>query len=102
MTEDEIIKGIKAAGKFDAIVGSESEAIRIARTAVPYATELPPAVAGQIYPPTPSGVLAWFQVQPAEPEVGNNLSHVKYADWTRGKKGHGGSWGHIFFPPSSS
>ncbi len=47
----------------------------------------------------PQGVKAWFQVHPAEPAVGNNLPHVKYADWTGGKKGRGGSWSHIFFPP---
>lgn len=100
MTEDDIIKGIKAPGKFDATVGAEADAVRAVRTALPHATELPPAVAGQSYPSPPKGVKAWFQVQPAEPGVGNDLPHVKYADWTGGKKGRGGTWGHIFFPPS--
>jgi hypothetical protein len=99
MTEDDIVNGIKAPGKFDATVGSEADALRAVRTALPHATELPPAVAGQPYPSPPQGVKAWFQVQPAEPGVGNNLPHVKYADWTKGKKGRGGSWGHICFPP---
>jgi hypothetical protein len=99
MTEAEIIKGIQAAGRFDATVGSEAEALRIVRVALPHAMELPPAVVGQHYPAPPQGVKAWFQVHPTEPRVGNNLPHVKYAEWTKGKKGHGGSWGHIFFPP---
>ena len=98
MTEDDIIKGIKAAGRFDASVGSEAEALRIVRTALPHAIELPPAATGQPYPSPPQGVKAWFQVQPAEPSAGNNLPHAKYVDWTRGKKGRGGSWGHAFFP----
>jgi hypothetical protein len=100
MTEADIIKGIQAAGRFDATVGSEAEAVCIVRTALPHAMELPSASAGQLYPSPPQGVKAWFQVHPAEPAVGNNLPHVKYADWTGGKKGRGGSWGHIFFPPS--
>jgi hypothetical protein len=67
MTEDDIIKGVKAPGKFDATVASEADALRVARSALPHATELPPAVAGQPYPSPPKGVKAWFQVQPAEP-----------------------------------
>ena len=55
---------------------------------------------GVPYPSPPPGVKAWFQVQPAEPNVGNMLPHIKYADWTGGKKGSGGTWGHLFFPPS--
>jgi len=30
------------------------------------------------------------------------LPHIKYADWTGGKKGSGGTWGHLFFPPEQS
>jgi hypothetical protein len=101
MSEDDIIKGIKAPGRFDAIAGAEADALRAVRTALPHATELLPAATGQPYPSPPKGVKAWFQVQPAEPSVGNDLPHVKYADWTGGKKGQGGTWGHIFFPPSS-
>jgi hypothetical protein len=67
---------------------------------MPDAVEVTRAVAGQPYPVPAPGVKKWFQVQPSEPQVGNALPHVKYQDWTRGKKGHGGSWGHIFFPPS--
>jgi hypothetical protein len=99
MTEADILRGISVAGRFDAVVGSEAEALRIVRAALPHALELPAAVAGQPYPSPPQGIKAWFQVQPAEPSAGNNLPHVKYVDWTGGKKGRGGSWGHIFFPP---
>jgi hypothetical protein len=102
MTEDEIIKGIRNPGRFDAVVVSEADALRIVRTALPHAMELPPAVAGQPYPSPPPGVRAWFQVQPAEPAAGNELPHVKYADWTGGKKGSGGTWGHLLFPPTGS
>ncbi len=101
MTEDDIIKGIKAPGKFDATVGSQTEATRVVRTALPHATELPPAVAGRPYPSLAKGAKAWFQVHPPDATPGSDLPdlpHVKYADWTQGKRGSGGSWGHIFFP----
>ena len=94
-----LAKGIQAAGRFDAKVGSLDEARRLIRAAMPDAVELPAAVAGQPYPKAPPGVKQWFQVQPAEPGVGNDLPHIKYVDWTGGKKRGGGSWGHIFFPP---
>ncbi len=99
-TEADHVRGVGAAGKYDATVGSEAEARRIVQQALPHAVELPPAVTGQPYPNPPKGVKAWFQVHPAEPEVGNMLPHIKYADWTGGKKGTGGTWGHIYFPPS--
>jgi hypothetical protein len=99
-TEADYIKGVKAPGKFDAIVGSESEARRIVQQALPNAQELPPGIAGQPYSSPPQGVRSWFQVHPAEPGVGNMLPHIKYADWTGGKKGSGGTWGHLFFPPA--
>jgi hypothetical protein len=98
MREDEIIKGIQSPGKFDVVVASEADARRFIQTALPHAIELPLAVPGKPYPNPPQGVKAWFQIQPAEPSVGNNLPHVKYQDWTAGKKRTGGSWGHIFFP----
>ncbi len=101
-TEADHIKGVKAPGRYNATVGSEEEATRIVRTAMPDAVEVPPGVAGQPYPIPEPGVKKWFQVQPPEPEVGNNLPHVKYEDWTGGKKKTGGSWGHIFFPPSDT
>jgi hypothetical protein len=102
MSDADIIKGIQAPGKFDATVSSEGEAKRLVEAALPYAIELPPAKSGQPYASSPRGVKAWFQVQPAEPAVGNVSPHVKYADWTKGKKGSGDSWGHLFFPPSGS
>ena len=101
MTEDEMIKGIQRQGKYDVIVESGSEALRIVGVALPHASQLPPAQAGQPYPLPQKGVKAWFQVHPAEPNAGNDLPHVKYEDWTRGKKGRGGSWGHISFPAGS-
>src|SRR5260370_31727293 len=98
-TENEIIKGIQAPGRFDATVASEGEATRLVQTALPHATEVPPAVPGA-YPKPAPGVKAWFQVQPAEPSAGNNLPHVKYDYWIGGKKRTGGSCGHILFSHS--
>jgi len=92
------VKGIKAAGSFNHTVKSLDDALATIRKAMPDAVELPPAVAGQPYPSPPAGVKKWFQIHPPEPGVGNNLPHIKFADWTNGKKGTGGSWGHIFFP----
>jgi hypothetical protein len=99
MGEDDLIKGIKSPGRFDGKVGSAEDARRIVQTALPHASELPAAEAGKPYPTPPPGVKVWYQVHPAEPGVGNSLPHVKYADWSAGKKGRGGSWGHIFYPP---
>ena len=99
-TEADHVNRVRAPGRYDATVGSEAEARRIVQQALPHAQELSPAMAGQPYPSPPPGVKAWFQVHPAEPGVGNMLPHIKYADWTGGKKGAGGTWGHIFFPPS--
>ena len=99
MSDDDIIKGIQAPGKFDADVGSEADAKRLVSTALPHAVELPAAEAGKPYASPPKGAKATYQVHPAEPNVGNDMPHVKYADWTKGKKGKGGSWGHIYFPP---
>jgi hypothetical protein len=92
---DPIVNGIRRPGKFDATVASEDEATRLVREALPDAIELPRAIAGQPYAGPQPGVKKWFQVHPAEPGVGNDQSHVKYADWTGGKKGRGGSWGQI-------
>jgi hypothetical protein len=102
MSEADIIKGVQAPGKFDAVVGSEADAKRLVKAALPHAIELPPATPGQPYASPPKGAKATYQVHPAEPDVGNDLPHVKYADWSKGKKGSGGSWGHIFFPPTGS
>ncbi len=99
MSDDDIIDGIRQPGRFDETAASEDEARRLVRAALPDAVELPRAVVGQPYAGPPLGIRKWFQVHPAEPSVGNDLPHVKYADWTRGKKGRGGSWGHIFFLP---
>ena len=79
---------------------SEAAARRIIQQALPHAQEVPPASAGQPYPSPPQGVKAWFQVHPAEPEVDHSLPHLKDVDWTGGKKGSGGSWGHLFYPPA--
>lgn len=97
--EADHVSGVGSPGRYDAAVGSEGEARRIIRQALPCAVELPPAAAGAPYPNPPPGVKAWFQRHPPEPGVGNPLPHLKYADWTKGKKGSGGSWGHVFFPP---
>lgn len=99
MSDDDIIKGIQTPGRFDATVGSEAEAKRLVKTALPHAIELPAAQIGQVYASAPKGAKAWYQVQPAEPKVRNHLPHVKYVDWSKGKRRRGGSWGHIFFPP---
>ena len=101
MSDADIIKGIQRPGPFDAVVDSEADAKRLVRTALPHAVELPAATAGQAYASPPKGTKATYQVHPAEPAVGNNLPHVKYADWTKGKKGGGGTWGHLFFPPDA-
>lgn len=102
VSDDEIIRGIRRPGKFDATVACEAEARRLVLEALPGVVELPRARAGQTDPSPPPGVLLRYQVQPAEPEVGNDLPHLKYEDWTRGKKKNGGSWGHLFFPPATS
>jgi hypothetical protein len=102
MTDDEVIKAIQSPGRFDATVESETHALRLIRAALPHAMELPRALSGQPYPTPARGIKAWFQLHPAEKIVGNDFPHVKYADWTKGKKGFGGRWGHLFFPPGSS
>ena len=91
------VNGIKAPGLFDDTVGSLDEARAAIKKAFPDAVELPPALPGKPYPSPPPGVKKWFQVHPPEPGVGNDLPHIKYVDWTTGKKGTGGSWGHLFF-----
>jgi hypothetical protein len=97
-TEADHVRAIQAPGRYNAIVGTEVEALRIVRQALPHATEVPPGVPGQPYPQPAPGVKTWYQVQPAEPDVGNMLPHVKYEDWSGGKKFKGGRWGHLFFP----
>src|SRR5881296_3170129 len=94
-TEAEIIQGIQASGRYDARVGSEADARRLLQQAMPDALELPTATAGSAYPNPPAGCNKWYQLHPAEPRAGNRRAHFKYVDWTRGKKGRGGSWGHI-------
>ena len=96
-TDAEIIRGIRTPGCYDATVGSEAEARRLLQQAMPDAVELPAAVTGQPYPNPPPGCLKWRQLHPPELAVGHKRPHFKYADWTRGKKGRGGSWGHIEF-----
>lgn len=97
MNINELAAMVPASGKYDAgPLGSADQALALARKAFPDAVQLPPAIPGKPYPSPPKGVKKWFQLHPAEPGV-NELPHVKYADWTSGKKGSGGSWGHIFF-----
>jgi len=96
-TEAEIIAGIQAAGRYNVTVESEAVARRLLRSAMPDAVELPDAVAGRPYPRPPLGCKKWFQLHPPEPIVGHDLPHFKYEDWTKGKKGKGGSWGHVEF-----
>jgi hypothetical protein len=74
---EQVAQGVKAAGKYDATVGSLDEARQVIGKAMPDAVELPPAVAGQPYASPPPGVKKWFQVQPAEPNVGNMQPHIK-------------------------
>jgi len=94
-----IIEGISKPGRFNATVDSLDEALQAVQAAMPDAIQLPDAVPGQPYPKPPPGTQQWYQVHPPEPSVGNNKPHIKYGDWTGGKKGTGGSWGHIFFTP---
>jgi hypothetical protein len=96
-TDAEILTGIRASGRYNIVVGSEREARSLLRQAMPDAIELPAAVAGQPYPRPPVGCLKWFQLHPAEPAIGHDRPHFKYVDWTGGKKGRGGSWGHVEF-----
>jgi len=80
------------------MVASEDEARRLLQLAMPDAVELSAAVAGKPYPNSLAWCRKWFQLHPPEPRVGNDRPHFKYADWTGGgKKGRGGSWGHIEF-----
>jgi hypothetical protein len=99
-TEADHISAVKSPGRYNATVGSEEDARRIVQQALPYAVEVPPAISGQPYPTAAPHVKAWYQVQPAEPDVGNLLPHVKYEDWTGGKEFKGGRWGHLSFPES--
>lgn len=97
-TEADHIKAVQAPGRYNSTVGSEDEARRIVRQALPHATEVARGTPDQPYPQAAPGVKAWYQVQPPEPDVGHSLPHVKYEDWTGGKKFKGGRWGHLFFP----
>jgi hypothetical protein len=96
-TDAEIVQGIRAPGRYDVSVASAAEARRLLKLAMPDAVELPAAISGQPYPPPPAGCKKWFQLQPPEPNVGNLRPHFKYVDWSLGKKGRGGSWGHVEF-----
>jgi hypothetical protein len=96
-SDGEKVQGIAAAGRFDTTADSEEHARQLLARAMPDAVELAPAIPGLPYPGPPPGVLKWYQLHPPEPWVGNTRSHFKYADWTRGKKFRGGSWGHVEF-----
>ena len=77
MTDQEIIDGIQQPGRFDAVVASEADALRLVRAALPNALELPQPVPGRPYPPLPRGARQSYQLHPPEPGVANNLPHVK-------------------------
>jgi hypothetical protein len=96
LSDKELLDKLKQPGKHNVTVGTKTEALDLARKAVPTGTHLPDEVAGQAYGST-KGIKSWFRVEPAEPAVGNDLPHVKFADWTGGKKRTGGRHGHIFF-----
>ncbi len=98
-TEADHVQGVSAPGRYDATVNSAADALRIVKQALPGAVGIPPGAPGQPDPSPPPGVGSWYQLHPPEPSVGNDLPHIKYADWTGGKKGAGGRWGHLFFPP---
>ena len=55
-TDDGIINGIKAPGRYNALVGSEMDTRRLLQQAMSDGIELPPAVAGQPYPNPSPGV----------------------------------------------
>ena len=95
-THVEIVKSIQAPGRYLARVRSQDEARRILQQAMPFTLELPPAT-GEPYPKPPAGCKKWYQLHPPEPNVGHDRAHFKYEDWTGGKKGQGGRWGHIEF-----
>jgi hypothetical protein len=63
-TAAEIIRGIRASGRYDATVGSEAEARRLLQQAMPDAVELPVGVAGQAYLNPPPGCRKWYQLHP--------------------------------------
>jgi hypothetical protein len=67
----------------------------------PEAVELPPGFQSETYLDAPPGTKKWFRIEPPDgPDEHNREYHVKFADWTRGKKGTGGVDGHITFPES--
>lgn len=92
-----ILKKLREPGTFNPTASSKQEALEWAQEAFPDAVHLPDAQPNTPYPST-AGYDKWYRFEPAEPDVGNNLPHIKYADWTGGKKNRGGSWGHIFYP----
>jgi hypothetical protein len=96
-TEAEVITGITTPGRYDVTATSQRQARYFLQQAMPDAVELASAVRGLPYPRPPSGCKKWYQLHPPEPSVGHSKPHFKYADWTTGKKGRGGSWGHIEF-----
>jgi hypothetical protein len=98
-TDDEIVKGIASPGRYDVTAATEERARGLLKKAMPDALELPVAIAGTPYPTPPTGCRKWYQLHPPEPGVGHAHPHFKYVDWTHGKKGTGGSWGHVEIAP---
>ncbi|SIO67996.1 intein C-terminal splicing region/RHS repeat-associated core domain-containing protein [Singulisphaera sp. GP187] len=65
------------------------------------AIEAPPGVpdsAGNpgVYVDPAFGTKKWFRIEP--PDGGSNMFHIKFQDYTGGKRGRGGINGHITFP----
>jgi hypothetical protein len=94
-----VVKQIAAPGKFDAEASSLGHALELAKKAFPNGEHVPSAIPGIPYPKPADSKGPWFQVHPPEKLV--DSWHVKYEDWTGGKKDSGGSWGHILFPDPS-
>ncbi|MDW8244738.1 MAG: hypothetical protein RMJ88_16140 [Thermogemmata sp.] len=96
LSDEELLEKLTRPGRHNVTVTTKTEALNLARQILSGAQHLPDAVTGQAYGST-KGIKKWFRLEPAEPAVGNNLPHVKFADWTSGKKTTGGRYGHIFY-----
>ena len=99
--ENDIIDGIKRTGNLMLPLPPKLRQNSSYKRRYPMPPSCLPQSRGQPYPASPKGVKAWFQVHPTDATPGSgipNLPHIKYVDWTGGKRGKGGSWGHIVFP----
>jgi hypothetical protein len=55
MTEGEIIHGVQQPGRFDATVGSEADAVRIVKTALPHSLAITPGLCRAALPVSADG-----------------------------------------------